>query len=95
MSQKQIRKFTKNLERALNRPIDGTGARVLYVALPGRGLHRREVTRRATQVLEYLERYKAASARELQRALKVNRNVISGAVFELRTAKLIRSQAIS
>ncbi len=72
-----------------------TTRQVLYVRIPGSGTakgQRRHVTPRAAQVLAYLQKKKKATAAELQKHLGINRNVVSGAIFELRRKRLVRSE---
>lgn len=95
MSQKHVTRILKSVERALNQEIPGTGARTRYVVLPGRGIHRRKLNRRAKQVLATLKRHHGATSAELQTLLKVNRNVISGAIWRLRQARVVRSTTVT
>lgn len=95
MSQKQIRSVVRAVERALNTEIPGLGPRVRYVVLPGRGIHRRKLNRRAREVLRAIRAQRGATSAELQRLLKVNRNVVAGAVHRLRQARAIKSETVT
>lgn len=86
-------RMLRRAEQIMNTEIPGTGSRVLYVAMPGRGKTRKAISSRATEVLTYLRKQRKATAADLMKALDVNRNVIAGAVYELRQAGLIKSQA--
>lgn len=105
-----IRKQVHKLEILLNTDIPGTpkmslraGAkgggfqgRVMYVALPGTGSKNKNVVSpRAKQVLGQIARSKRATAAALQEALDVNRNVIAGAIHELKQAGLVAAQAVA
>ncbi len=53
------------------------------------------LTKRASQVWAFLRSRKVpVTAAQLQAGLKVNRNVIAGAMYELRQHKLIRSEPL-
>lgn len=88
------------VERVMNAEIPGTprltgrrlGSRVMYVALPGRGKAKTNLSVRAAQVMKFLERNTRATSKSLQVALRVNRNVIAGAVHELKQAGVIRTE---
>lgn len=91
----ELKGLLRRLEQLLNAPIPGTptiGGRVRYVPLPGRGRNRAHLTARAAQVFEYLQRKGGETAAGLAAGLKVNRNVIAGAMHELRKARLVRSE---
>lgn len=70
-----------------------TGARVFYVGIPGRAQIKKELSARAGQVMAFIDRNRKASSAALQAALKVNRNVIAGAVHELKKAGVVRVEA--
>lgn len=93
----EVRKALRGTEKVMNRPIPGTGARVMYVAIPGKGKNREELTARAQEVLGFLNqagnRHRATAA-DLVKGLKVNRNVIAGAIHELKQAGFVTSEAI-
>lgn len=92
----EVRKALRQTERTMNQPIPGTGrGRVLYVAMPGRGRNRTEVSERAGQVMEFLAKQQRATSAAIQEQLKVNRNVVAGAIHELKQAKLVRSEPIA
>lgn len=87
-----LRTASKALEAVLNAQVT-PGPRVLYVVVPGRGVNRRTLTRRGQQFLAYIQkRGGKATAADLQRGLRVNRNVVSGAVFELRKKRIVKSE---
>lgn len=67
----------------------------MYVAMPGRGKNRKELTARATEVLDFLTSHKNATSAVLQKGLKVNRNVIAGAIHELKQAGFVKSEPIN
>lgn len=95
MSKRRLAVLSKQIEQVLNANLTGSGSpRTIYVIVPGRGVHRRKATRRAKQVLAYIAKHSKATSADLQKALDVNRNVISGAVFELRKLGLIKSEAV-
>jgi hypothetical protein len=72
-----------------------TSGRVMYVALPGSGNKSRNVlSHRAQQVLAVINRKQRATSKALQAALNVNRNVIAGAVHELKQLKLVRTEPV-
>ncbi len=106
----QIRKQVHKLEVMLNTDIPGTpkmslragaqgggvGGRVMYVALPGTGSKSKNaLSPRAKQVLGQINRQRRATAAALQEALEVNRNVIAGAVHELKQAGLVGTEALA
>jgi hypothetical protein len=70
------------------------GGRVMYVALAGSKRAREALSARAAEVLGAVEKARQATSADLQRLLKVNRNVIAGAVHELKQAALLRSEMI-
>lgn len=87
------------LERLGNTEIPGTpkfGGRVTYVPLPGSSVKARNIlSPRARQVYRTIRKQKRATSRDLQRALRVNRNVIAGALAEMRAASMIKSEPIT
>jgi hypothetical protein len=99
MKRTDIDRIVKAIEASLNAEIPGTpritgrvvGGRVMYVALPGKGKNREALSRRAGQVLAAIARKKEATSKALQGALRVNRNVIAGAIHELKQAKLVKA----
>jgi len=51
----EVAKVLRQTERTMNKPIMYTGTgRVLYVAMPGRGRNRAEITERAGQVMAFI-----------------------------------------
>lgn len=90
----------RSIERVMNTEIPGTpritgrapGSRVMYVAMPGRGKNREALSARAQQVYSFLMRNRKGSSAALQSALGVNRNVISGAIHELKTKGLVKPE---
>lgn len=73
----------------------GFQGRVMYVALPGTGSKSQNVlSPRAKQVLGQINRHRRATAAMLQEALEVNRNVIAGAVHELKKAGLVAAETV-
>lgn len=99
ITKKSLMDRIATLEAMLNSPIPHTPAmpgRVLYVAIPGSGRGKKTrgvLSRRATQVLIQIERKRRVSSKGLQSALRVNRNVIAGAVHELKKAGFVKSVA--
>lgn len=95
----QIRQLLKGIERGMNAPIPGTPkmpGRVLYVPLPGSSAKAKNIlSPRALQVYRVIRKQKRTTSRDLQRALRVNRNVIAGALAEMRAATLIKSQQVT
>lgn len=92
----EIRKALRQTERTMNKPIQGTGTgRVLYVAMPGRGRNRAKLTERADQVMAFLAKHQKATSAAIQAQLKVNRNVVAGAIHELKQANLVRVEPLS
>lgn len=71
-------------------PIPG---RVFYTAVTN-GSKRAvaALTPRAKQVYDYITKHRQPTAASLQTALKVNRNVIAGALHLLRQSKLVKSE---
>jgi hypothetical protein len=66
--------------------------RVEYTRLKGSV---KNLSARAQQVIETLDRHKGhGTSADLQKWMKVNRNVIAGALHELRQHRLIRSNRI-
>jgi hypothetical protein len=104
----KIRRMLAMIEKVLNEPIPGTPnisglrrstdglqlqGRVMYVALPGSKRKSQNVlSHRAQQVLGQVNRQGRATAAALMDALEVNRNVIAGAVHELKQAGFLASQ---
>jgi predicted HTH transcriptional regulator len=94
-----VRRIIQAIESVLNREIPGTprlsgttSGRVLYVALPGSGNKSKNVlSQRAQQVLATIGRQRKATSAALQKALDVNRNVIAGAIHELKQAKFVKA----
>lgn len=97
------------IEDVLNAEIPGTprisqvrlskggslSGRVMYVALPGSGKKSQNVlSHRAQQVLATINRQRKATSAALQDALEVNRNVIAGAIHELKQAKFVSVQRV-
>lgn len=94
----KARKVLNKLEAILNAEIPGTprlGGRVTYVAIPGRGANRKRLTRRAAQVLAYVEKRRKATAADIMRAVRINRNALAGATHRLRSLGLLRSQRLT
>lgn len=83
----------ERVERVMNTPIPGTGGRVLYVHIPGSGKNRAALSRRAAEVLAFITKARGASSADLQRGLHVNRNVIAGAIHELKQAHCVEAEA--
>jgi hypothetical protein len=90
----EVIKNLRGFERTMNKPIPGTGGRVMYIALPGRGKNRKELSARADEVLTFLTSHKNTTSAALQKGLKVNRNVIAGAIHELKQSGFVQSQRI-
>lgn len=67
------------------------GSRVAYAIV--KGVKPDSVSERAMQVADYLAGRKMASSADIQRGLNVNRNVIAGAVHELKKSGYVRSVA--
>lgn len=72
----------------------GIGGRVMYVPLPGQKRIRATLSARAAQVLDAIERQNANTSAQIQATLKVNRNVVAGAIHELKQFKLVRPKRI-
>jgi hypothetical protein len=101
----QVQRIIQAIESVLNAEIPGTPrisqvrrtsagltGRVMYVALPGSGRKSKNVlSRRAQQVLATINRLRKATSAAIQEALEVNRNVIAGAVHELKQAKFVKA----
>lgn len=103
MAKREVQKMLRALEKMLakegrsaGRPArQGTiGGRVMYVAQAGSKRAREALSARAAEVLGAVEKASKATSADLQRRLKVNRNVIAGAVHELKQAALLRSEGI-
>lgn len=96
VTKKDLQDMVAKIEALMNTPIPGTPkmpGRVLYVAIPGSNKKSRNVlSRRATQVLIQIERKRRVSSKALQEALHVNRNVIAGAIHELKQAGFVKSE---
>lgn len=75
--------------------VGGGGARVFYVSIPGKQRIKEQLSARAGQVMAFIDRNRKASSAAIQAALKVNRNVIAGAVHELKKAGVIRVEDFS
>ncbi len=101
-----VKKIVRGIEELLNAEIPGTprisqvrlskggaiSGRVMYVALPGSGNKSKNVlSRRAQQVLAAINRQRKATSAALQESLDVNRNVIAGAIHELKQAKFVKA----
>ncbi len=94
----QVGDLAARIEEVINKEIPHTPrisgrrrkARVLYVALPGRGKAKTQLTARTLQVWEYLQAHQHQSAIAMQANLQVNRNVIAGAIHELKKAGLVK-----
>lgn len=93
-----VRQLMQRFEAFLNQEVPGTprvprtGGRVMYVALPGTGRKSQNVlSNRAKQVLGAINRRRRATAAALQDTLKVNRNVIAGAIHELKQAQFVHA----
>lgn len=101
----QVTRIIKAIESVLNSEIpgtprisqmrqtpDGLAGRVMYVALPGSGNKSKNVlSRRAQQVLASINRQRKATSAAIQEALDVNRNVIAGAIHELKQARFVKA----
>lgn len=93
----ELKRLLRRIEQLMNKPIPGTpviGGRVRYVPLPSGKRAQAQLTARAAQVLAFLQRKQAATADAVCKALEVNRNVVAGAMHELRQAKLVKSERI-
>lgn len=104
----RLRKLGEQVEAMVNAPIPGTGrmpfqgARVIYMTMPGtkkdliyKRARRANLSARATEVLNYLIKQREASSAALQAGLKVNRNVIAGAIHELKQAGIVTAQSLN
>lgn len=95
----QIRGLLDRVERIGNAEIPGTpriGGRVSYVPLPGSTVKARNIlSPRALQVYRAIAKQKRATSRDLQKAMRVNRNVIAGALAEMRAAGLVKSESVT
>lgn len=106
-SHARIRRLVEQIEKVLNDPIPGTPnisgvrrnaegnlqGRVMYVALPGSKRKSQNVlSRRAQQVLGQVNRTGRTTAAALMDTLEVNRNVIAGAVHELKQAGFLATE---
>lgn len=106
----QIRRILAMIEKTLNEPIPGTPnisgvrrnaegnlqGRVMYVALPGSKRKSQNVlSHRAQQVMGLVNRTGRTTAAALMDALEVNRNVIAGAVHELKQAGFLATEALA
>lgn len=67
-------------------------AQVAYVAL--RGKAEKELSPRARQVHALMRKHRKMTAADLRDGLHVNRNVIAGALHELRRTHLVKSEQI-
>lgn len=95
MGESEAKRLVRMIESMLNREIPGTpkiGGRVMYLPLPGTGSKARHVlSPRAQQVFSFLIKLgKPASSADLQKGLRVNRNVIAGAVHELKAKRALK-----
>ena len=106
MAKPDIKTLLRRIEELLNRefrlipssvrepfrgPNPAGGGRMAYVPVPGTG-SKLELSPRAAQVYHFIKRNRKASARALQGALKVNRNVIAGAIHELKSKGVVRAE---
>jgi hypothetical protein len=92
------RRIIDAIEQVLNAEIPGTpriGGRVRYVALPGKGRNRANLSRRANQAYQVIARRKGgATTKAIQSALRVTRNSVAGAVHELKQLNIVRAMPI-
>lgn len=99
----RIRRILALIEKTLNEPIPGTPnisrkrggnpqGRVMYVALPGSKKKTQMLSHRAQQVMGQINRKGRITAAALMSALEVNRNVIAGAVHELKQAGFLGTE---
>lgn len=72
----------------------GVGGRVMYVSLPGSKRSRAALSQRASEVFALIERNRAVTSAQIQSTLNVNRNVVAGAIHELKEFKLVKPQPI-
>lgn len=93
----------ERLEALLNREIPHTpritgsrmiGGRVMYVPLPGSQRSRAALSKRAAEVLAIIQQNHAATSGQIQATLHVNRNVVAGAIHELKQFRLVKPQPI-
>lgn len=66
----------------------------MYVPLPGSQRSRAALSVRAAEVLKAIERNHAVTSAQIQTTLNVNRNVVAGAIHELKQFKLVKPQPI-
>jgi hypothetical protein len=97
----RLNALIERLETFLNREIPNTpritgslGGRVMYVPLPGSRRSRASLSKRAAEVLAMIERNHAATSGQIQATLNVNRNVVAGAIHELKQFRLVKPQPI-
>lgn len=87
--------MVRDIEKLLNTGIPGTPempGRVMYVPLPGSERKAENVlSPRALNVYKALVKHKKLTSKALQETLKVNRNVIAGAIFECRAKGVVKS----
>lgn len=94
----RLKSLVLQIEQILNTEIPGTGQigarQTMYVPLPGTGSKARHIlSPRAQQVFSYLMQHKdGVSSADLMKDLRVNRNVIAGAVHELKAKGVMRSE---
>lgn len=94
MSKQQLVKQIEELILASDAGHSAVRREVIYVAL--RPAKRRvKLSRRAIQVLRAVRKTRQATSHALQVALNVNRNVIAGAVHELKQAGVLKSALVS
>jgi hypothetical protein len=100
-TQSRLNALIERLETFLNREIPNTpritgslGGRVMYVPLPGSQRSRAALSKRAAEVLAMIERNNAATSAQIQATLNVNRNVVAGAIHELKQFRLVKPQPI-
>lgn len=99
MSKSEKKRLIKQIEEILNTEIPGTpriGGRVMYIPLPGTGSTARHIlSPRAQQVFSFLKRlHQGGTSAQIQKGLKVNRNVVAGAVHELKVKRAIQSRRL-
>lgn len=98
MSKTEKARLVKMIEEILNKEIPGTpriGGRVTYVPLPGTGSKARHIlSPRAQQVFSLLKKLGKGTSTEIQKGLKVNRNVVAGAVHELKSKRAIKTERL-
>lgn len=73
------------------------GCRIQYVPVSRRAIRTTRVSRRPKEILQWIDEHPGtpATSQALQMALRVNRNVISGAVYYLRTRNILRSEPLA